>query len=205
MKLYWHRLQHILSNTLYSPRPSVYYGDCLASYWQSCDKSHVLWKHYKEAGCCRADSRLAISQWETSLQNNAVSHWLGANLESALCCKMPLYSVQVLCETGNGLAVLWCQISTAQNTDVTLLQANIWPGYRIIYQQFLSPWGCSYHNILKYIFMKECKSIGSTNAFSSVVWIHFLGWQDDVIRWKHFPHYWPFVQEIHRSLVYTPH
>ena len=31
----------------------------------------------------RDDSRLAPSQWETSLQSNAVSHWLGANLESA--------------------------------------------------------------------------------------------------------------------------
>ena len=30
------------------------------------------------------DSRFASSQWETSLQCNAVSHWLGANLESAL-------------------------------------------------------------------------------------------------------------------------
>ena len=32
----------------------------------------------------RADSKLAHSQWETSLQSNAVSHWLGANLEWAL-------------------------------------------------------------------------------------------------------------------------
>ena len=32
----------------------------------------------------RADSRLAPSQWETPLQSNVVSHWLGANLESAL-------------------------------------------------------------------------------------------------------------------------
>ena len=32
----------------------------------------------------RADPRLAPSQWETSLQSNAVSHWLGAYLESAL-------------------------------------------------------------------------------------------------------------------------
>ena len=30
----------------------------------------------------RADSRLAPSQWETPLQSNAVSHWLGVNLES---------------------------------------------------------------------------------------------------------------------------
>ena len=32
----------------------------------------------------RADTRLAPSQWETSLQSNAVSHWLDANLESAV-------------------------------------------------------------------------------------------------------------------------
>ena len=32
----------------------------------------------------RADFRFALSQWETSLQSNAVSHWLGANIESAL-------------------------------------------------------------------------------------------------------------------------
>ena len=32
----------------------------------------------------RADSRLGPSQWEMSLQSNTVSHWLGANLESAL-------------------------------------------------------------------------------------------------------------------------
>ena len=35
--------------------------------------------------CARAYSGLAPRQWETSLQNNIVSHWLGANLESALC------------------------------------------------------------------------------------------------------------------------
>ena len=31
----------------------------------------------------RADSRLVPSQWETSLQSNGISHWLGVNLESA--------------------------------------------------------------------------------------------------------------------------
>ena len=33
---------------------------------------------------CRTDSRFAPSQWETALLCNAVSHWLGASLESAL-------------------------------------------------------------------------------------------------------------------------
>ena len=27
----------------------------------------------------------------------------------------------------------------------------------------------------------------------------------DVIKWKHFPRYWPFVQGIHRSPVNSPH
>ena len=28
---------------------------------------------------------------------------------------------------------------------------------------------------------------------------------DDVIKWKHFPHYWPFVRGIHRSPVNSLH
>ena len=28
---------------------------------------------------------------------------------------------------------------------------------------------------------------------------------DDVIKWKHFPRYWPFVWGIHRSPVNSPH
>ena len=40
-----------------------------------------------------------------------------------------------------------------------------------------------------------------------------LGWgfnleklkHDDVMEWKHSPHYWPFVRGIHQSLVHSPH
>ena len=28
---------------------------------------------------------------------------------------------------------------------------------------------------------------------------------DDVIKWKHYPRYWPFMRGIHRSLVNSPH
>ena len=31
------------------------------------------------------------------------------------------------------------------------------------------------------------------------------GWQNDVIKWKYFPRYWPFVRGIHRSPVNSPH
>ena len=32
-----------------------------------------------------------------------------------------------------------------------------------------------------------------------------LGLHDDVIKWKHFPRYWPFVRGIHWSPVNSPH
>ena len=36
-----------------------------------------------------------------------------------------------------------------------------------------------------------------------ICWRHWI--HDDVIQWKHFPRYWPFVQGIHRSPVNSPH
>ena len=36
-------------------------------------------------------------------------------------------------------------------------------------------------------------------------WIGSLGAHDDVIKWKHFPRYWPFVRGIHRSPMTSPH
>ena len=41
-------------------------------------------------------------------------------------------------------------------------------------------------------------------------WIHVIlasdtCHHDDVIKWKHFPRYWPFVRGIHRSPVNSPH
>ena len=44
-------------------------------------KIKAIWQIYQIP---RAASRLAPSQWEMSLQSNAASHWLGANLELAL-------------------------------------------------------------------------------------------------------------------------
>ena len=41
-------------------------------------------EYHMDNSTIKADSRLAPSQWETSLQSNAISHWLDANLKSAL-------------------------------------------------------------------------------------------------------------------------
>ena len=50
-----------------------------SQYWEMTEKAK--WLNI----CIRADCRLALSQWDTALLCNVVSHWLGANLESALC------------------------------------------------------------------------------------------------------------------------
>ena len=41
-------------------------------------------------------------------------------------------------------------------------------------------------------------------------WLCHIAWDsfskhDDVIKWKHFPRYWPFLRRIHRSPVNSPH
>ena len=39
----------------------------------------------------------------------------------------------------------------------------------------------------------------------SIYWYSSVLLHDDVIKWKHFPRYWPFVQGIHRWPVNSPH
>ena len=47
-------------------------------------------------------------------------------------------------------------------------------------------------------------NIGSANAWHGLVPEH-LRENDDVIKWKHFLRYWPFVRGINRSPVNSPH
>ena len=41
--------------------------------------------------------------------------------------------------------------------------------------------------------------------YVTCAFINYMEWHDDVIKWKHFPRYWPFVRGIHRSPVNSPH
>ena len=45
---------------------------------------------------------------------------------------------------------------------------------------------------------KSCNVLTTQNSYDG-------GNHDDVIKWKHFPRYWPFVRGIHRSPVNSPH
>ena len=46
---------------------------------------------------------------------------------------------------------------------------------------------------------------GSYNNSPVYVTLYLIPSRDDVIKWKYFPRYWPFVRGIHRSPVDSPH
>ena len=53
----------------------------------------------------------------------------------------------------------------------------------------------------------SCPCIKSINIVPTAILCCIACWEkhDDVIKWKHFPLYWPFVLGIHRSPVNFPH
>ena len=53
-------------------------------------------------------------------------------------------------------------------------------------------------------YLNQCWCIG-TNGNEIGIMIQLFVDHDDVIKWKHFPRYWPFVRGIHRSTVNCPH
>ena len=67
---------------------SISYLYILSSNTRSCVNANILFIENDRVEsndyCVRVDSRFAPSQWEMALVCNDVSHWLGANLDSAL-------------------------------------------------------------------------------------------------------------------------
>ena len=49
------------------------------------------------------------------------------------------------------------------------------------------------------------KYIPRPPSFLLGLWGSMKFYHDDVIKWKHFPRYWPFVRGIQRSPVNSPH
>ena len=49
--------------------------------------------------------------------------------------------------------------------------------------------------------------VQSMSCHSFTIWVTVINTQlhGDVIKWKHFPRYWPFLRGIHRSPVNSPH
>ena len=58
---------------------------------------------------------------------------------------------------------------------------------------------CRYIRRIIYIILSSWQSTGPLNKVCPLSGPH-----DDVIKWKHFPRYWPFVRVLHRSPVNSP-
>ena len=112
--------------------------------------------------------------------------------------------------------MLWCdsKISSAmkrQSRDGLLLLTDYYN--RLPDNQILSV--ALFEVFIHYITIKQygciCKMWGkSGSGFQSFkkykIVLHITGFSDDdVIKWKHFPGYWPCVCRIHRSPVDFPH
>ena len=83
----------------------------------------------------------------------------------------------------------------------------------VIYNAMMLMWrhwwrtGHSSGNILEYNRFRETSFLQYHRLCKTdnILGTHYHWVHDDVIKWKHSPHYWPFVWGIHRSPVNSPH
>ena len=73
-----------------------------------------------------------------------------------------------------------------------------------MYLLLSSPYDKVLHNQYKFNCSSYPISLVNDNGINSVH-ISDRRYHDDIIKWKHFPCYWPFVRGIHRSPVNSPH
>ena len=58
---------------------------------------------------------------------------------------------------------------------------------------------------INHILMVNCGLLPYMNYTHDGCTAMLENFHDDVIKWKHFPRYWPFVRGIHRSPLNSPH
>ena len=81
----------------------------------------------------------------------------------------------------------------------TTAQIASWsfPIIKVMYRDYEKWCDINEKNKNYHVFQSRC-SVGPILTDTNLLY-------DDVIKWKHFPCYWPFVREIHWSLVNSPH
>ena len=62
-----------------------------------------------------------------------------------------------------------------------------------------------YSKVVRCIFFESNIPVWQFWQFDQQLFNICLSHPDDVIEWKHFPRYWPFVRRIHLSQVDSPH
>ena len=76
-------------------------------------------------------------------------------------------------------------------------------------RHMLTIWFCKFHLTVSGEFWGGNKDIYqyfiSFSHHDMVLVIEIPSYYDDIIKWKHFPHYWPFVWGIHQSPMNSLH
>ena len=93
---------------------------------------------------CKADPRFVPSQWETSLQSNAVSHWQGTNLESALNLLLEPQGLHRIPGWPHGLFQFAILVQHFWKNPA-ICNAILVVGWVITYMRGLSKYGRQYH------------------------------------------------------------
>ena len=88
----------------------------------------------------------------------------------------------------------WCLVESVVASLNSLWPTDGWDLGQHWFRQWLDAW---WHQAIAWTNVDL-----SSMTFSG---INCRVMHDDVIKWKHFLHYWPFVWGIHRSLVNSPH
>ena len=120
----------------------------------------------------------------------------------ASTCPCPNLSCCTLITGGPDDFTLICMDLPLSNLCLTVLEIIWW--LRVNNEQ---------HQLL--VYLSEIRTIFFLTKERETMKIHSMSWTspvpsmydiyDDVIKWKHFPRYWPSVKGIHRSLVDPPH
>ena len=114
---------------------------------------------------------------------------------SSLLLQLPLHQIgpsNIIIIVTDALAPNWHQQQPCQidNTDILFRYCWILP-MRII------------HYMDHFLFIFSIYMRTASERWENVIYVHVT--HDDVIKWKHFPRYWPFVRGIHRSPLDVPH
>ena len=79
-------------------------------------------------------------------------------------------------------------------------QPRIWP--------LLLRYSCSRNHALSPVYSSLEHNVAKKDTWTPILSVSialYFANHDDVIKWKHFPCYWPFVRKIHQSQVNSPY
>ena len=99
--------------------------------------------------------------------------------------------------SATSLCAILLEVSQPPVTEISL---------KITYLKFCSnlSWANELNSSIGLAILTDITGITAVAPYLST-WRQISASHDDVIKWKHFPRYWPFVRGIHRSPVNSPH